>query len=326
MQIRDQIRQQVDLFMELCSIFSELDVLQSFAFAATVHGYTKPLLQKNRSLRIEEGRHPVVEANLPGGAFVPNSLGLTGKNRSFVLLTGPNMAGKSTFLRQVALIVLMAQIGSFVPAAEAEIGIVDSIFCRVGATDNLARGESTFLVEMNETANILRSATGNSLIIMDEVGRGTGTNDGLAIAWAVSQYILDHVKAKTLFATHYHQLTRLEHKNLVNLSMAVLEKAGEIVFLKRIQEGPTDNSYGIHVAQLAGIPEEVIARARDILLQLGEKEIETPAAAPTEQPLLFPARDVVQEEILAVKVDETTPLEALQRIARWQRELKKPPT
>ena len=323
LQIRSKIRLQIGLFLDLCRVFSELDVIQSFAFSATVHGYTKPVLHLNRSLKIDEGRHPVVEANLPGGVFVPNSLNLTEAGRSFVLLTGPNMAGKSTFLRQVALIVLMAQIGSFVPAAEAHIGIVDSIFCRVGATDNLARGESTFLVEMNETANILRSATENSLIIMDEVGRGTGTNDGLSIAWAVSQFILDRVKAKTLFATHYHQLTRLKHKNLANLSMAVLEKAGDIVFLKRVQKGPMDNSYGIHVAQLAGMPEEVIESARGILTQLSEKKIRIPEAAPEIQPLLFSLRDVVREEILNLKVDETTPLEALQRIARWQEELKK---
>jgi DNA mismatch repair protein MutS len=325
LEVRSRIRRQVDLCLNLCGLFSELDVLQSFAFAATVHGYTKPVLHRNRSLKIEEGRHPVVEANLPGGAFVPNSLQLAPPGRSFVLLTGPNMAGKSTFLRQIALIVLMAQVGSFVPASEAQIGIVDSIFCRVGATDNLARGESTFLVEMNETANILRSATENSLIIMDEVGRGTGTNDGLAIAWAVSRYILEHIKAKTLFATHYHQLTRLQHRNLANLSMAVLEKAEEIVFLKRVQEGPTDNSYGIHVAQLAGIPAEVITRAREVLSELADKKYAAPPPAPEKQPMLFSLRDVVQEEILALKVEETTPLEALRRIARWQEELRKEP-
>jgi DNA mismatch repair protein MutS len=325
LQVRSLIRKQVDLFLALCAVFSELDVLQSFAFAATVHGYTKPVLHRKRGLKIEEGRHPVVEANLPGGAFVPNSLQLAPAGRSFILLTGPNMAGKSTFLRQTALIVLMAQIGSFVPAAEARIGIVDNIFCRVGATDNLARGESTFLVEMNETANILRSATEDSLIIMDEVGRGTGTNDGLAIAWAVSDYILEHVRAKTLFATHYHQLTRMQHKNLANLSMAVLDQGEEIVFLKRVQEGPTDNSYGIHVARLAGIPTEVIARAREILAELSEKKITPPPAVRDEQQLLFSPRDVVREEILELDTNETTPLDALRRIARWQEELKNEP-
>ena len=200
--------------LEVCQAVSELDVFQSLAFAATVHGYTSPSLAMTRGLVIRDGRHPVVEAHLPGRGFVPNSLDLPAGGKSFVILTGPNMAGKSTFLRQVALITLMAQMGSFVPAAEARIGLVDSIFCRVGATDNLARGESTFLVEMNETAHILRAATGRSLLIMDEIGRGTSTSDGLAIAWAVCLYILERIGARTLFATHFHELTDLEHPGM----------------------------------------------------------------------------------------------------------------
>lgn len=323
LRIRQRVQEQVPMLLELAEVFSELDVLQAFAFSATVHGYSRPQVVEERVIEIEEGRHPVVEANLPGGAFVPNSLRLARDSTLFILLTGPNMAGKSTYLRQNALSVLMAQIGCFVPASSARIGVVDHIFCRVGASDNLARGESTFLVEMSETANILRSATEDSLIIMDEVGRGTGTNDGLSIAWAVSEYLLSRVKAFTLFATHYHRLTALEHAHLANYSMAVLEKAGEITFLKQVQEGPADNSYGIHVAQLAGVPAEVIQKAAEILLQLEQVKAEVGAktAPPVRQRFLFSPLEVVQEEILALDIAKTAPLEALNRIARWQKQL-----
>jgi len=324
LEIRAAVREKIDKLLTVSEIISELDVLQAFAFAATLYAYVRPQLSDKRILRIQEGRHPVVEAHLPGGTFVPNGLDLGGRGKSFVLLTGPNMAGKSTYLRQNALIVLMAQIGCFVPASEAVVGIVDNIYCRVGATDNLARGESTFLVEMAETANILRSATENSLIIMDEVGRGTSTKDGLSIAWAVTEYILQRVKSFTLFATHYHELTSLRHENLVNFSMAVLERGGEIVFLKQVREGPTDNSYGIHVAQLAGVPQEVVLRAQQMLETLkGEEreDIQRNVRSP-QQPSLFQPQDVVQDEILSLDISATTPLEALNRIARWQRELK----
>jgi DNA mismatch repair protein MutS len=309
-------------------VVSELDVLQSFAFAATLHAYNRPRLTNQRTLAIKEGRHPVVEAHLPGGSFVPNDLELTAGEKSFVLLTGPNMAGKSTFLRQNALIVLMAQIGSFVPASEATMGLMDSIYCRVGATDNLARGESTFLVEMSETANILRSASENSLIIMDEVGRGTGTKDGLSIAWAVTEYILQRLGAFTLFATHYHELTALEHENLKNLSMAVLENRGEIVFLKQVREGPTDNSYGIHVAEMAGVPQEVVRRAEQMLSRLKEYDAVRPVEekssggrAESAQPLLFAWEQMIYDELRSLDLSRITPLEALNRIAEWQKEL-----
>ncbi|MFH1834127.1 MAG: DNA mismatch repair protein MutS, partial [bacterium] len=319
---------------------AELDVLQGFAFAATLHGYVRPRVAEQAIIDIREGRHPVVEANLPAGSFVPNSLSLDAGVRSFILLTGPNMAGKSTYLRQNALIVLMAQSGSFVPAAEATIGIVDQIFCRVGAADNLARGESTFLVEMSETANILRSATRRSLIIMDEVGRGTGTKDGLAIAWAVTEHILDQVGAFTLFATHYHELTALEHSGLLNQSMAVLERDGEIVFLKQIRDGPTDHSYGIHVAQLAGIPDSVVCRAQEMLAHLraqahppaqthlpaqAHPQVATVGVQPSPdspQPLLFSPAEMVCDEIRGMDLGRTTPLSALNRIAAWQGELR----
>jgi DNA mismatch repair protein MutS len=323
LKVRDRVRAEIPGIQVVSDVIAELDVLQGFAFAATLHGYVKPQITEQRVLDIREGRHPVVEANLPAGSFVPNSLHLDARVRWFILLTGPNMAGKSTYLRQNALIVLMAQIGSFVPAAEATIGIVDQIFCRVGASDNLARGESTFLVEMSETANILRSATQRSLVIMDEVGRGTGTKDGLAIAWAVTEHILDHVGAFTLFATHYHELTALKHSGLLNQSMAVLERGGEIVFLKQIHDGPTDNSYGIHVARLAGIPDGVVRRAQQMLARLrGEAHLRTETAPAPSQPLLFSPGEVICDEIRALDLGRTTPLGALNRIAEWQGELR----
>jgi DNA mismatch repair protein MutS len=325
LKVRRTVQGAVDLLQELSELFSELDVLQAFAFSATIHGYARPEVTEEHVLEIEEGRHPVVEAALPGGAFVPNSLRLGSDGATFILLTGPNMAGKSTYLRQNALIVLMAQVGAFVPASSARVGLVDHIFCRVGATDNLARGESTFLVEMSETANILRSATVNSLVLMDEVGRGTGTEDGLAIAWAVSEYMLEKVQAFTLFATHYHQLTELRHPRLANFSMAVLEERGEIVFLKQVRRGSADNSYGIHVARLAGVPEEVASRAGDLLGRIG-REPPRPAPKPpaaANQPELFSPLEVIQDEILALDIASTPPLAALNAVARWQRQLRK---
>lgn len=241
------------------------------------------------------------------------------------------MAGKSTYLRQNALIALLAQTGSFVPASSAKIGIVDRIFCRVGASDNLAKGESTFLVEMTETARILRSATEKSLVIMDEVGRGTSTEDGLSIAWAVSEYLLNEIKCKTLFATHYHELTRLDHDAIKQLCMAVSENGSEIVFLRKVIEGASANSYGIHVARLAGIPDAVIDRAQEILekiqkdagdeslvpetLKTGQKKAMTYAGG------LFSEEELVINEILSADADNMTPMAALQAIARWKTSL-----
>jgi len=327
LEIRATTKQAVPWLLLVCDAVSSLDVFQSLAFAATVQGYVRPVMTDGVELSIREGRHPVVEAHLPGGAFIPNSLECSGDGRFFVVLTGPNMAGKSTFLRQVALIIVMAQIGSFVPAASATIGIADRVFCRVGATDNLARGESTFLVEMNETAHILRSATSRSLIIMDEIGRGTSTQDGLAIAWAVSIYILSKIGARTLFATHFHELTGLAHDRVANLSMEVLDRGGEIVFLKRVREGPSSNSYGIHVARLAGLPAETLAYAEKMLSELNAGAGIVAAAPPSMektpivQGQLFSSQDLVIQEILALHPDKTTPLDALTAIARWKKEL-----
>jgi DNA mismatch repair protein MutS len=324
------------------------DVIQSFAWCATQNAWTEPSFSDSGILRIENGRHPVVEAHLPSGEFVPNGITLSsgGTDRdiaSFALITGPNMAGKSTFLRQTALIVLMAQIGSFVPAQEAELSVVDKIFCRVGASDNLARGESTFLVEMTETAHILRNATEKSLVIMDEVGRGTSTEDGLSIAQAVTEYLLRNVGAKTLFATHYHELSRLALKGMADYCLDVLETEGTVVFLKKVREGASANSYGIHVARLAGIPEPVLARAREILAD-GKPEgaIGNPAMSGSVVPTaadanvaahetsskrdiperqLFSEEDLVIADIASLDVDRLTPLEALKRIDGWKRKL-----
>ena len=264
--VRDRVAAEVPALLALGRVLAGVDLAQSLALAATVGGYSRPLLGAPGSgIVIREGRHPVVEAMLPAGAFVPNDLALEPDGTRFVVLTGPNMAGKSTYLRQAALIVLMAQVGSFVPAAEARIGVVDGVYCRVGASDNLARGESTFLVEMNETARILRAATGHSLVILDEIGRGTSTEDGRAIAWAVCEYLLDAVRALTLFATHLRELTHLRHPRAANFAMRVVEEDQQVVFLKRVFEGAADQSYGVHVAALAGVPEPVVVRAREML-------------------------------------------------------------
>jgi DNA mismatch repair protein MutS len=336
---------------------AELDVCQSLARAATVYGWTRPQVSYEQKLHIIEGRHPVVEAHLPRSEFIPNDTILDTNGIAFALITGPNMAGKSTYLRQTALITLMAQMGSFVPAREAHIGIVDKIFCRVGASDNVARGESTFLVEMNETANILHGATTQSLVIMDEVGRGTGTNDGLSIAWAVCEELLDHIRCRTLFATHYHELSRIEHPGLANRSMEVLEQDGKILFLRKLKEGATEESYGLFVAQLAGLPERVLTRAAQIMDRLRRNESELKAqlagisgstmadTTSISTPQLSTSqaksqvsldRDVqaftvdtqsrladspVLRELINLDLDRITPLEALARLYTWKETL-----
>jgi len=346
--LRSQVRKYIEQLLSLSKSVGALDCLQSLAYAATVHGWRKPNLHEGAEINITEGRHPVVEYHDAPGSFIPNSMSLNSGGQSFALITGPNMSGKSTFLRQTALIVLLGQIGSFVPAEEASIGLVDRIFCRVGASDNLARGESTFLVEMNETAYILNSATVNSLVIMDEVGRGTSTHDGLSIAWAVSEFLLQQ-HAKTLFATHYHELTALKSDSIQNLYLEVKEDQGEIVFLKKVRQGNAGHSYGLHVAKLAGLPESVLDRAADILASLGElentlpalqspaepsakhpgskTESTNPAIAPSvdrnrsQQSSLFDVSEMLMAEIRQVDINVTPPIEALNKIARWKSEL-----
>lgn len=324
MEFRGRLISNIKYLLEIAAETAEIDVTTSLAFSALKNNWICPEIDDSGILDIENGRHPVVEYHLESGDFVPNNSFLSDKK--FALVTGPNMAGKSTYLRQNALIVLLAQIGSFVPANKAHIGVVDKIFCRVGASDNLARGESTFLVEMSETALILRSATEKSLVIMDEVGRGTSTEDGLSIAWAVSEYLLNVIKAKTFFATHYHELTRLVHPSLQLLCLDVLEQSGQVVFLKRIKEGATTNSYGIHVAKLAGIPDSVIKRAENVLATLQKDtpvtiENEKPEKPKLTMPSLFSEEELVLEEILSVNPDDMTPFQALQAIAKWKSRL-----
>lgn len=339
-EVRQKLGELVPYLLETARKVAYTDVTSALAQAAVLNNWTKPLVDENLDFEIRAGRHPVVEKHLPGGEFVPNDIFISSEEKdvpAFGLITGPNMAGKSTYLRQNALIALMAQIGSFVPADYAHVGIVDRIFCRVGASDNLARGESTFLVEMTETAFILRGATKKSLVIMDEVGRGTSTEDGLSIAWAVSEYLLNTLKCKTLFATHYHELTRMNHKSLILLSMAVSDDGGEVVFLRKIKEGASENSYGIHVASLAGIPETVINRANEILTGLQEARetgtgvvIETSAVSAEKDnsskfseslPGLFSDEELILDEILSVDTDDMTPRQALDTIARWKKVL-----
>ncbi len=330
-EIRNQLKQFVPYLLQTSQEIAYVDVTSTFAEAALKHNWVRPIMQKSDAFDIKNGRHPVVELHLPTGEFVSNDLSLSGSN-TFALITGPNMAGKSTFLRQNALITLLAQTGSYVPCESATLGIVDRIFCRVGASDNLARGESTFLVEMTETANILRSATTSSLVIMDEVGRGTSTEDGLSIAWAVSEYLLNTVRCKTLFATHYHELTRLEHPSLIKLCMAVNDSGNNVIFLRKVIEGSSANSYGIHVARLAGIPQDVIDRASQILDQVQNDSDSRPIIAKTETTViknekpvvsmtgaLFSDEEMVLDEILSMDVDNVTPMNALQTLSRWKK-------
>ncbi len=310
-----------------------LDSLLSLTEAAERNRYVKPRLTKKNIISIKDGRHPVVERLLPPGEpFIPNDVEMSNDDNQILIITGPNMAGKSTFIRQVGLIVLMAQIGSFVPAAEATIGIVDRIFTRVGAHDNLAGGESTFLVEMNETANILNNATPKSLILLDEIGRGTSTFDGLSIAWSVAEYLHTEksVAAKTLFATHYHELTELAliMERVKNFNVAVKEWGDHIVFLRKIVLGGCDHSYGIQVAKLAGLPAAVIKRAKEVLRNLEENELtphETPRLALSKEKTLLAAEpqlnlfskeeQKVLERLKSIDVNQLTPLQALEIIA-----------
>jgi DNA mismatch repair protein MutS len=247
-----------------------VDAICSLAETARLFNYCRPALNDSLRLVIKDGRHPVLDQNLVEEKFVPNDTSRDGENLRLAIVTGPNMAGKSTYIRQVALIVLMAQTGSFVPAASAEVGLVDRIFTRVGANDDLGRGQSTFMVEMNETSNIVNNATDRSLVILDEIGRGTSTFDGLSIAWSVAEFLHDKIKARTLFATHYHELTKLatERQGVCNLNVAVREWNEQIIFLRKIVSGGADRSYGIQVARLAGLPKEILDRAKEILSQL----------------------------------------------------------
>ena len=265
--LRDRVSADAPRLIQAGSVLAQLDVLAALGELAARHGYCRPELTDEPVFDVEGGRHPVLDALLPPGDFVPNDTRLGPDDGTIVLITGPNMAGKSTYIRQVALITILAQIGSFVPAKRARIGVVDRLFARVGATDELSRGQSTFMVEMTETANILNNATPRSLVILDEIGRGTSTFDGISLAWAITEHIHDAIGCRTLFATHYHELVELEKTKprLRNANVAVSQSQGEIVFLHRIVPGGADQSYGIYVAKLAGVPAPVLDRAREIL-------------------------------------------------------------
>ncbi len=269
-QLRDETLKEIRTIQETASAIADLDAICSLAETARLFHYCRPELDESLGLTIRDGRHPVLDQTLIEEKFVPNDTDLDGEGERLAIITGPNMAGKSTYIRQVALIVLMAQIGSFVPASRARIGLVDRIFTRVGANDDLSRGQSTFMVEMNETANIVNNATAQSLVILDEIGRGTSTFDGLSIAWSVAEFLHDKIRARTLFATHYHELTKLvdQRKGICNLNVAVREWNDQIIFLRKIVPGGADKSYGIQVARLAGLPRDLLDRARDILSHL----------------------------------------------------------
>ena len=308
----------------------EFDALLALAAVARRRGYVRPRMNSGLALSVRDGRHPVLEAAMRAGEFVPNDLQTDPDERQLLLITGPNMAGKSTYLRQVALIVIMAQMGSFVPATEAELGLVDRVLTRIGARDDLRRGESTFMVEMRETSRLLMGLDQRSLLLLDEVGRGTSTFDGLAIAWALAEHLHDNTRAKVLFATHFHELTDLarERRRVKNLSMAVREWEGEVLFLRRVIEQPASRSYGIEVARLAGLPETVVARARQILanLEMGELD-EAGQARLAHRPdpegggagqlgLFTPAERRVVDELKTLEVERLTPIEALNALAR----------
>ena len=338
--IRDQIGAEVRRIQDTAKALAKIDVYTSLAFVAERNHYVRPNINTKGILSIKGGRHPVVEQMIPNDAFVPNDTYLDEKDHRVSIITGPNMAGKSTYMRQTALIVLMAQMGSFVPAQSADIGICDRIFTRVGASDDLASGQSTFMVEMNEVANILRNATKNSLLILDEIGRGTSTFDGLSIAWAVVEHISDRkiLGAKTLFATHYHELTELEGRlsGVNNYCIAVKEQGDDIIFLRKIIQGGADRSYGIQVAKLAGIPSSVIERAKEIALSLSDADIAAKAREIAldeghaesgnivkEEKTAATPDDLVIAQIAALDLGRLTPLEAINLLYQYQEEIKK---
>lgn len=327
LQVRVEIAKQIQRIQKTALVVSTLDVLCSFATVAEDLNYVKPEVDNSGEIDIKGGRHPVIEKMLPSGSFVENDTYLNKEEDRLSIITGPNMAGKSTYMRQVALITLMAQVGSFVPATSAKIGVVDKIFTRVGASDDLSMGQSTFMVEMMEVANILKEATKDSLVILDEIGRGTSTYDGLSIAWAVAGYIADKEKcgAKTLFATHYHELTELENKveGVRNYSIAVKEKGEDIIFLRKIVKGGTDESYGIHVAKLAGVPAPVVKRANEILKSLERinafsKQEEKQSKKQTAGQLDMYNYKLAElaHEIDKINLNELTPIEALNTLVK----------
>ena len=343
--IRETVAAEVLRIQKTAKAVAYLDVLASFAYVAQQNRYCKPKLNQKGVIDIKGGRHPVVEQMIQNEMFISNDTYLDNSRQRISIITGPNMAGKSTYMRQSALIVLMAQIGSFVPADFANIGIVDRIFTRVGASDDLASGQSTFMVEMTEVANILRNATADSLLVLDEIGRGTSTFDGLSIAWAVVEHISNPklLGAKTLFATHYHELTELEGKldNVNNYCIAVKEKGDDIVFLRKIVPGGADQSYGIQVARLAGLPESVLERAKTIVEELSANDISDIAknirvgTTPKKKKTVLDEVDLTQmslfdtikdddiiSELRDVDISHLTPIEAMNKLYELQNKIK----
>ena len=335
LELRDAVAASRGRMQATAGVLAEIDVLVALAELARERNYCRPEIVEQPQLRIVDGRHPVLDIVEPERTFVPHDTFAGDGSGTILLITGPNMAGKSTYIRQVALLTLMAQIGSFVPAAAATIGIADRIFARVGASDELTRGQSTFMVEMTETARILNTATEQSLVILDEIGRGTSTYDGISLAWSVVEYLHEHLGCRTLFATHYHELTDLAHslEGVKNLNVAVREWQEEVVFLHKIVEGSADKSYGIHVARLAGIPKQVVERSKAILAELESEHLDAEGHAKLTVPskphsdghiqmtLFGPVDHPLLDELNKLDLDDTTPLAAFQFLQRWQETL-----
>ena len=344
-EFRDSLMKYIPELQSLSEYISEIDILSGFAKIAIERDYCKPVIynmgEENGIIEIKSGRHPIVEI-LNEGEFISNDTYIDFDNHLISILTGPNMSGKSTYIRQVASLVLLAQIGCFVPAKGMKLSIVDRVFTRVGASDDLARGRSTFMVEMDEAANIVNSATKYSLVVLDEIGRGTSTYDGVSIAWALAEYLADDLKVRTLFATHYHELLKLAEKfpdKVKNYNVLVEEDLdeGTVIFLRKIVEGGTDRSYGIYVAKMAGLPEKVIKRANEILegfeqekmfskesnvgnhsIEMKEKE---KIQSTYQLPLFLAKESEIEREIQSLNVDDLTPLEALNKINEWKKKI-----
>ena len=337
-QVREELLKALPRLKQTAAAIAAADCLCSLAAVAADFSYTRPAITTDGAIHITQGRHPVIEAMMNDASFVPNDTLLDTEENRFMVITGPNMAGKSTYMRQVALITLMAHIGSFVPAAQAEISVCDRIFTRVGASDDLAAGQSTFMLEMNEVAGILKNATKDSLIILDEIGRGTSTFDGLSIAWAVTEYIAQkkNIGAKTLFATHYHELSELEGRldGIKNYCITVKEHGDDVIFLRKILRGSADKSFGIAVAHLAGIPRPVLERAKEILATLEEADISKSGVVLTggktkpqkaEQTLMFVSgntQEIIQE-LKAVDINTLTPISALNILCELREKAKR---
>jgi DNA mismatch repair protein MutS len=329
--LRQEAAKYIPRLQQLADTIAQCDCLASLAHLAARRNYCRPRVTAEARLVIREGKHPVL-AEMLGAEFVPNDVELGSGAGDIAVITGPNMSGKSTYIRQTALLVLMAQTGSFIPAKEAEIGLVDRIFTRVGASDELARGQSTFMVEMTETANIINNATARSLVILDEVGRGTSTYDGLALAWAITEHIATRLKCRTLFATHYHELTELAElfDNIRNCNVAVREWMDEVVFLHRILPGGTDKSYGIHVAKLAGIPKSILARSNEILEELesafakeatGERLARHKTKTSDTDALFIQKHKSVLDKLATIDVNNLTPIEAINLLSQIKTEI-----